>query len=385
MDAIIAQIHALAKSADEATRMEIQRALRQVQQEYQGPKEILMDLANSTLITPILRIGIDIGLLRSLASSTGPLTVHQLAETCNASAELLERILRYLASNNVVKEVECNKYQACNLTFVFASDKGEAMVCHGLDFHAPIMRTMPDYFKEMKYQNITSTEYTPFHKAFNTDLNSFDWLVQHPEHFVPFQKVMTSIEGSEWTEGFELLDTEVNKIPSTPAEPCERVFFVDVGGGHGHQSVLLRQKYPNLLGRLVLQDLPSVVKDLKIEGVSIQPYNFFERQPVHDAKFYYLRRIMHDWPDQDATKILQNIAAVMSSDSHILIDDAVLPNTGAVWQETMADLALMASCGGVERTTRQWESLADSAGLKVKLIHSYVASTYTAVVVLALK
>lgn len=94
---------------------------------------------------------------------------------------------------------------------------------------------------------------------------------------------------------------------------------------------------------------------------------------------------MHDWPDQDATKILQNIAAVMSSDSRILIDDAVLPNTGAVWQETMADLALMASCGGVERTTRQWESLADSAGLKVKLIHSYVASTYTAVVVLALK
>jgi len=104
-----------------------------------------------------------------------------------------------------------------------------------------------------------------------------------------------------------------------------------------------------------------------------------------DAKFYYLRRIMHDWPDQDATKILQNIAAVMSSDSRILIDDAVLPNTGAVWQETMADLALMASCGGVERTTRQWESLADSAGLKVEQVHSYVASTYTAVVVLALK
>lgn len=47
MDAIVAQIHDLAKSADEATRMEIQRALRQVQQEYQGPKEVLMDFANS--------------------------------------------------------------------------------------------------------------------------------------------------------------------------------------------------------------------------------------------------------------------------------------------------------------------------------------------------
>jgi demethylsterigmatocystin 6-O-methyltransferase len=94
---------------------------------------------------------------------------------------------------------------------------------------------------------------------------------------------------------------------------------------------------------------------------------------------------MHDWPDQDAAKILQNIAGAMSSHSRILIDDAVLPDTGAVWQVTMADLALMNCCGGVERTKRQWESLADAAGLKIEQIHSYIASTYTSVVVLALK
>lgn len=148
------------------------------------------------------------------------------------------------------------------------------------DFHAPILRTMPDYFKETSYQNITATKYLPFHKAFNTDLSCFDWLVQHPEHFVPFQKTMTSIEGSEWTEGFELLDTEAKKIPSTPIGSPERVFFVDVGGGHGHQSVLLGQKYPNILGHLVLQDLQTTVEDLQIEGVSIQAHDFFEKQPV---------------------------------------------------------------------------------------------------------
>lgn len=94
---------------------------------------------------------------------------------------------------------------------------------------------------------------------------------------------------------------------------------------------------------------------------------------------------MHDWPAEDAVKILQNTAGAMSSDSRILIDDAVLPDTGAVWQATMADLALMSSCGGVERTNKQWESLADAAGLKVEQVHSYVSSTYTSVVVLAPK
>lgn len=94
---------------------------------------------------------------------------------------------------------------------------------------------------------------------------------------------------------------------------------------------------------------------------------------------------MHDWPDHNAIKILRNTAMAMTSHSRILIDDAVLPDTGAAWQVTMADLALMNSCGGVERTKRRWESLTDAAGLKIEQIHSYVASTYTSVVVLALK
>lgn len=143
------------------------------------------------------------------------------------------------------------------------------------------MQIMPEFFKETKYQNVTNTKYLPFHKAFKTDLPVFDWLVQHPEHLVPFQKMMSTIEGSEWTEGFELLDSEAKAVPSTPPKPSERAFFVDVGGGHGHQATLLGQKYPKLLGRLVLQDLEAVVSGLSpIEGIKIQPYNFFEKQPI---------------------------------------------------------------------------------------------------------
>lgn len=75
----------------------------------------------------------------------------------------------------------------------------------------------------------------------------------------------------------------------------------------------------------------------------------------------------------------------MSTDSRLLIDDAVLPDTGAVWQQTLADLYLSAACGGKERTNNQWELLAGTAGLRVEQIHHYIASTYTSVVVLALK
>ena len=90
---------------------------------------------------------------------------------------------------------------------------------------------------------------------------------------------------------------------------------------------------------------------------------------------------MHDWPDDKAATILRNIRAAMDPDSRILIDDAVLPDTGANWRSATADLAMM-TFAGKERTEYQWQSLAESAGLRVEQIHTYVASTYTAVLVL---
>lgn len=46
MDAIIAQIHTLAKAADDEGRLAIIKALRQVQVELQNPQESLMHVAN---------------------------------------------------------------------------------------------------------------------------------------------------------------------------------------------------------------------------------------------------------------------------------------------------------------------------------------------------
>lgn len=162
------------------------------------------------------------------------------------------------------------------------------ILSYRFDFHGPIVRAVPEFFKENKYQDIDSTTNTPFQKAHNTTLSAFDWLVQQPKHFEALQKVMTSIEGSEWTVGFDLLDSEVAKIPSTSPQPYEKFFFVDVGGGHGHQCIQLGKKYPALLGRLVLQDLPAVINKLPpIEGVKAESHDFFQKQPVTGRSLFF--------------------------------------------------------------------------------------------------
>lgn len=200
----------------------------------------------------------------------------------------------------MIKEVKANEYQACKITYVLADPKGEGMVYYGLvtsntyarlsvtlnlrsrfDTFGPIVQAMPDFFIENKYQDVTSHLETPFQKAFHTKLSCFDWLVQNPKHFQSLQKIMTALEGAEWTVGFDILDTEAKKVPSTAPQSSERPFFVDVGGGHGHQCIQLGKKYPNLLGRLVLQDLPEAVNKLSpIDGVQVEAYDFFQEQPI---------------------------------------------------------------------------------------------------------
>ena len=51
--------------------------------------------------------------------------------------------------------------------------------------------------------------------------------------------------------------------------------------------------------------------------------------------------------------------------SRILIDDYVLPNTGASFRGPSMDLLMMLYASGMERTMRQWEQLLDDSGLDI--------------------
>jgi len=63
----------------------------------------------------------------------------------------------------------------------------------------------------------------------------------------------------------------------------ERVLYVNVGGGIGHQCAEFRNKYPasQIPGRVVLQDLPATIeRALPTEGVENMAHDFFQPQPV---------------------------------------------------------------------------------------------------------
>jgi demethylsterigmatocystin 6-O-methyltransferase len=117
MEAIIAKVRSLAGEADEAGRANIRSALHRVLSDLETPKDTLMGLFNkvymnliccylicTSLLYPQLtlfqhlqiatvRLGIELGLFRSLSQSEATLQVSQLAEQSGASSQLLGKVL----------------------------------------------------------------------------------------------------------------------------------------------------------------------------------------------------------------------------------------------------------------------------------------------------
>ena len=66
-------------------------------------------------------------------------------------------------------------------------------------------------------------------------------------------------------------------------QESSEVFLVDVGGGLGHDLELLRKNYPQLPGRLILQDQKDVIDQVRAPAAEFEKtvHDFFTPQSVH--------------------------------------------------------------------------------------------------------
>lgn len=61
----------------------------------------------------------------------------------------------------------------------------------------------------------------------------------------------------------------------------EIAVYVDMGGSVGHQCARFKEQFPNVPGRVVLQDLPKTVEAaLPTPGVEVMAHDFFKPQPI---------------------------------------------------------------------------------------------------------
>jgi hypothetical protein len=245
------------------------------------------------------------------------------------------------------------------------------------------LSALPRYFETHGYKSPGDAFNGPFQFARNTDLHGFDWISRNPKlqkaMNVVMQLARQSNGGREWCDVFPVEEKLAVR------DPEKDVAIVDVGGGLGQVLVSLRERFPELKGKMVVQDLPVVVESIKPgdlpEGVEAMGVDFFKAQPVKGAKAYYLRAVLHDWPDKQASQILERIREAMSEDSVVLVNEVAIPEHGVSLLASQMDFNMMTGFASLERTERQWRALLEGAGLELVRVwgeEGVVASVFEA-------
>jgi hypothetical protein len=118
--------------------------------------------------------------------------------------------------------------------------------------------------------------------------------------------------------------------------------------------------------------------ELAVQGLSLRcevvEGDFFKFVP--DADIYVLKRVIHDWDDEQSVRILTNCARGLRKAGRIVLLEQVLPDDGRPSQTALADLNMLVLLPGCERTAPQFDSLLTLAGFRLQRITATASSLH---------
>jgi hypothetical protein len=301
----------------------------------------LWDFLRGGLMTKALAAVVDAGVPEALAECPRPVS------ELRGDPDTLHRLLRALASDGVFRETEPEVFEHTDLSRQLL-DPGWSEFAH----------LFGGVFFEAVTDLDASTSEPPFPGRFGAGY--WEWLAEHPAERATFDAAMAG-ERHRPAERLAALNWRDGEV------------VVDVGGGNGALLVELMRLRPELRG--IVLDLPETVRDEAALGDRIQfvAGSFFESVPEGDA--YVLSGILHDWPDEDAARILHTVRAAAPQHARLLINESVIrPGNdpdGAKW----LDLLMLVLAGGRERDEEQWHALLERAGFSVESLENPIVAT----------
>jgi len=337
-----------------------------------------MRLATTMAVAGALKAAIELGVFEILAKAPGAgktLTAKEIASQVLRpdsgglsviNDRYLERILRLLASENVVRESavtvasanssssteRCYALQPVGTYFV-TNDEDAASLAPWV-----IVSQDRDFVEPWHHLSATvlddSTD--PFRKAHGESI------FQYSSHNPRLDKIFNAAMAHH---SRLYMQAVLRAYHGFQDAKC----LVDVGGGRGSSLALITAKYPHIRG--INYDQPHVVAaSPAYPGVEHVGGNMFESVPSGDTIF--MKGVLHDWDDSECVTILRNcFNALPTSGGKVIVVEAVLPDLllqselGA--GPTVAfrsDLIMLTTnaVGGKERTLQEFQELAKTAG-----------------------
>ncbi len=262
---------------DQVQRRKALRLARTLCMQLESPMDHILRMSwQEPEYKAALKICIDLKIFDIIGKGADFVSVAEIAAATGAEPALLHRVLRHLASMAALRERNPDSYSLTPLTEALRKPEIASGVEYWFDIAAPTFMSLPKFLAETGYKDPVSTGSCNWQMAKNTKLNFFDYMNENPLELANFAQHMsgyTSDRGS-W---LDLYPADRLWYGATVNSPI----LVDVGGGLGHDAKKFLQRYPQHTGKVVVQDLPSVVAQAKPDpSIEMMGHDFFTEQPV---------------------------------------------------------------------------------------------------------
>lgn len=303
------------------------------------PHELIWEVAQAIVVSRSLHVVADLGVADHVGDE--PVSAEHLAAACGAEADALERVLRLLAAHGIF-EAATGGYRHTLCSSLLRSD------------HPMSMRA----FARLNGLPVFSATFAELGHSVRTGLPALElvapkglwpYLQEHPEEAMVFEQAMTAKAHADVAGVLSAYDFS----------PHRRI--ADVGGGHAHLIEAILRTYHDITG--VLFELPHVANEVEPSSrLEVVAGDFFT-DPLPSCDAYLLMNILHDWDDEDASRILAAVAKSGEAGAAVLVIETVMPEGPEPhWAKTL-DVLMLAVTGGRERTEAQYRTLLGDAGI----------------------
>lgn len=207
--------------------------------------------------------------------------------------------------------------------------------------------------------------YSKFYDSLSSEETCFE--LAHGMSFFEYLQ-QESVENEEFNETMKVYTEHAlpDILQSIDFTGSQRL--LDVGGGIGTLLCAVLEKQPFLTGGLMeLQQAHEQAREFishrgMAEKVSLVSGDFFEEVPWgYDA--IMLKSILHDWDDAKCVKLLKNCQAALKVGDKLVIIDIVLDRGSPLYAaQRIADVGMMCTAGGKERTSEEFRELLELGG-----------------------
>ncbi|KAI0972265.1 S-adenosyl-L-methionine-dependent methyltransferase [Xylaria arbuscula] len=361
-------------------RTDVLEVLHEVRMRVQGPTELLEQQQIDYISISCLHWLLQFNIFTNVPIDNTPIPYTSLATLASVPVKYLQRIARMAMLSGLFIEPEPTLIAHSPLSLSFATDSRlRDWGTFVTKYSEPCAQAMTAATQRWGYTEAKNE--TAWNVFSGSSLPFFDYMKQVPGMSDLFGRYMESKSLSQ----LERLEHVLNGFDWNSLRSQAHV--VDVGGSRGFVSAALANAHPGF--RFTVQDIPegigshselSNIPSSVSSRIRFVAHDFFEPQPSSQADWplpdvYLIRKILHDWPQQHARRILSHLAKAIQDgqvEARIIIVDTVLPASGTIGKLHEAklrvrDLTMLQKLNSHERDLEEWKELLGSTTPKLKL------------------